>query len=119
VTVQEFMAQVAEKAEKQSRAERRPLPEEVVWKGTATLLLGQLNALVDESVRRDKRWPDSASALGSRLRRIVHGLGKVGIEVIADRSSAGRKIALRQTGVPVQTDLGAGTGGSDGEAPSH
>jgi hypothetical protein len=52
-----------------------------VWEGTASMLLGDLNVLVSEDMRRSKFWPTKANALGSALRRAAPLLRRKGIEI--------------------------------------
>jgi hypothetical protein len=52
------------------------------WQDPATDLLEALKAKVVEELRRDRRWPKSASALSSRLKRLAPSLRQVGVEVL-------------------------------------
>jgi hypothetical protein len=121
VAVQQFMAWASETEKSAAYKEKRPVRGRGSWMGTAAMLLGELNMLVDDAIRYDKQlWPKSAAVLGGRLRRIVHGLARVGIELTVDRNHNGREITLRQTGgaAPVQMamDFGVGAGSSANEA---
>ena len=51
------------------------------WEGTATELLEELNKVADEITRRSRLWPQTASALGSKMRRIAPSLCAQGYKV--------------------------------------
>lgn len=51
------------------------------WKGKPGELLGVLNESVPESTRKSRKWPGSASALGSRFRRSAPLLRRAGFAV--------------------------------------
>ena len=51
------------------------------WKGTAGELLGDLGAVVDESLVRSRAWPKNPRDLGGRLRRIRTLLSTKGMEI--------------------------------------
>ncbi len=56
-----------------------------VWHGTATELLDELRLKVSEETARSKKWPRSAQALSSRLRRAAPLLRNEGIDVQSRR----------------------------------
>ncbi len=60
------------------------------WEGTATQLLQLVNDAVPESQRKSRFWPSSASAMGSRLRRVAPLLRRVGLET--ETSHSGTRI---------------------------
>jgi hypothetical protein len=61
-----------------------------MWTGTASDLLGALNARVDEQVRKSKSWPNSAHKLSGRVRRLETFLRKTGIEISHSKEGHGR-----------------------------
>jgi hypothetical protein len=63
------------------------------FSGTVAELHARLNCVMSESMRRSARWPKSASALGSALRRMVSNLRAAGIEVQFSRDVHGRRLA--------------------------
>jgi hypothetical protein len=74
---------------------------ENAWEGTATALLGRLNAYVeDEDVKRAKEWPKSASTLGAQINALVPDLLEVGINVSSVRTNKKRMLRIFVT--PVQ-----------------
>lgn len=56
------------------------------WEGTATQLLDLANEAAPETQRKSRFWPGSASAMGSRLKRIAPLLRREGIESITTHS---------------------------------
>lgn len=60
------------------------------WEGTPTELLSLLETMVKEDVRRSRRWPHNAIALGSRLVRFTPPLRAAGVEVLQLRVGHGR-----------------------------
>lgn len=67
------------------------------WTGTASDLLGALAEEAGERVAKSKTWPDSARALGGRLRRAATFLRKIGIEIGFDREGRARTRMIRVT----------------------
>ncbi len=51
------------------------------WKGTASDLLGDLGAVIDESLVRSRPWPKTPRDLGGRVRRIPSLLRTKGVEI--------------------------------------
>ena len=97
------------------------------WSGTATDLLGALDDLADEKVRRLKSWPQTARKLGGDIKRLAPNLRAVGIEVDFGHQGRGRRkrrwIVLRKVEeicVPndpnVPTSEKHGSDGDDGDA---
>ncbi len=79
----------------------RALTERAEWIGTATELLNQLNAMVDEASRRARTWPTTGRALAGALRRLAPNLRAIGIEVtFGERQprTGRRLLRLRKTG---------------------
>ena len=60
------------------------------WQGTSTELLGELEKLVDEGLRRRKEWPSGPRKLSGDLRYIAPNLRATGIEV--EFSKSGKRI---------------------------
>lgn len=70
------------------------------WTGTASELLEELNALVDEDTKRSKRWPSSAETVSKRLRRLAPDLRNSGdIEVTFTREGPKGRRVIRLEGV--------------------
>jgi hypothetical protein len=67
------------------------------WEGTATALLNELNALVTETVRKEREWPKSANRLSNQLRRLGPNLRRLGISLEGDRESGSGQRLLRLT----------------------
>jgi hypothetical protein len=59
----------------------RALADRGRWQGTATELLGELNALASEALRQQKAWPRSGQGLSNVLRRLLPNLGTEGLHV--------------------------------------
>ncbi len=60
------------------------------WSGTATDLLTQLTAQVEEKVRHDPNWPKSPRSIASSLRRAATLLRRHGINVTEERIGKAR-----------------------------
>ena len=60
------------------------------WTGTASDLLGALAEMAGERAAKSKSWPESARALGGRLRRGATFLRKIGIEISFSREGQAR-----------------------------
>ena len=58
------------------------------FEGTATKLLEELSAAVDESTRKSKSWPSVGRVLSNSLRRLAPYLRAVGIDVKFERPLA-------------------------------
>ena len=58
------------------------------FEGTATKLLEELSAAVDESTRKSKSWPSVGRVLSNSLRRLAPNLRAVGIDVKFERQLA-------------------------------
>lgn len=65
------------------------------WTGTASDLLGALDEIVGEKVRKSKDWPSSARALSGRVRRATTFLRKVGIDITFEREGRARTRIIR------------------------
>ena len=52
-----------------AQAVREFMAERIEWIGTATELLGELEAITDEKTTRQKSWPASGRTLSNTLRR--------------------------------------------------
>ena len=61
-------------------AVRTLMEEEPEWKGSATDLLSELEALVSERAKKSRRWPQAANWLTRRLKQSETFLRLVGIE---------------------------------------
>lgn len=61
------------------------------WQGTASALLTDLEARVDEPTSRRKEWPTSPRKLSGELRRLAPNLRKEGINVDFDRAAGGKR----------------------------
>lgn len=68
------------------------------WEGTATMLLGELNELVPEDVRRSRFWPGKPNALGNAVDRAAPLLRQRGIDVRKHNTGTQRLIMLTPTG---------------------
>jgi hypothetical protein len=68
------------------------------WTGTATELLGELDALSDDKTKRLKNWPQTARVLSGILKRLAPNLRSIGVDVELGRTKKGRYIALRRIG---------------------
>lgn len=66
-----------------------------IWTGTASDLLGALAEISGERIAKSKIWPDSARALGGRLRRAATFLRKIGIEIGFEREGRARTRIIR------------------------
>ena len=66
-----------------------------IWEGTATELLAALKTRVDERVAGSKLFPQTASSLGNRLRRVAPALRFVGIDVDTGRIGNKRQRLIR------------------------
>jgi hypothetical protein len=64
------------------------------WEGTAADLLGALEAIADEHVKRSKEWPATSKALGRRIVRVAAPLRKLGIHIDWGRTAAARRIII-------------------------
>ena len=61
--------------------------------GTVAELLGRLNSMMSEAMRRSVRWPKAPNALGSGLRRMATNLRAAGIEIQFGRTDhSGRRM---------------------------
>ncbi|MDX2231339.1 MAG: hypothetical protein NW220_17005 [Leptolyngbyaceae cyanobacterium bins.349] len=69
------------------------------WKGTATELLGVLNTLVDELVRKSKGWVTNAQTLGKKIQRLAPDLRGVGIEIQFIRKKTGRFLEIQRNSI--------------------
>jgi hypothetical protein len=63
---------------------------EARWEGTASDLLRELDALIDDRARRDKSWPKVPQLLSNRLRRAASFLRERGIEITSTRQGRDR-----------------------------
>ena len=64
------------------------------WQGTASALLGHLEAEIDPGLLRHQAWPRTAHGLSGTLRRLAPALGRNGIDVTTSRASRSRIITL-------------------------
>ena len=69
------------------------------WEGTPSELLEELSKRVDEPTRRSRLWPQTASAMGSRMRRVAPSLRSQGYEVQFGHSG-NRYIFIRARTLP-------------------
>jgi hypothetical protein len=79
---------------------RSMMEEEKTWMGTASELLTELTARVDDAARRVREWPAGGRALSGILRRLAPNLRAVDVEVDFDRGGDKRRrrlIRIRQT----------------------
>jgi hypothetical protein len=66
------------------------------WEGTATELLGKLNAIVDEGTSKERSWPKTAKSLGRAVARLAPVLRQSGIPVDrAKRTGQSRTIVIK------------------------
>jgi hypothetical protein len=77
-----------------AQAVRDFMMERATWIGTATELLGELGAVVNEKTTKQKTWPGSGQALSNDLRRLASNLEAVGIAIAFGLKVKGRR-ALR------------------------
>src|SRR5882672_6312220 len=71
------------------------VPAEGMREGTATELIKQMTAYVEEDVRRSQAWPKGPQAFSSRLRRLGPSLRSMGIEVHSIRFGHNRTRIIR------------------------
>lgn len=64
------------------------------WEGTATELLGHLNRIVSEDIRRSRFWPAKPNALGNAVDRAAPLLRHRGIQMVKRSTGAQRLILL-------------------------
>jgi len=79
--------------------------EQGKWAGTATELLGVIDARADDQMRRAKWWPKSARAVAGVLRRLAPNLRVAGFEVEfgrANEPNRSKKITISAAIPPVQ-----------------
>jgi hypothetical protein len=81
-------------------AVRGVMATKAVWTGTASDLLGALDAVAGERVAKSKTWPDSPRALAGRLRRAATFLRKIGIEISFEREGRARTRMIHITTSP-------------------
>ena len=81
------------------------------FKGTATMMLDSLDGFLKserkEAYFRDRRWPKNAAQLANRLKRIVPGLRKAGVEFETGRTQSNTteyRLALPNQ-KPIQGDI--------------
>ncbi|HEX9324140.1 MAG TPA: toprim domain-containing protein [Xanthobacteraceae bacterium] len=91
------------------------------WEGTATDLLGCLNAIVGEAEMRTKAWPKAAHVLAGRLRRTTPFLRKRGI--LVDMGYSGdhkweRRIFISHTGPLRAKEASAASAASASNKPN-
>ncbi|MFC1580019.1 hypothetical protein ACFL4N_03815 [Thermodesulfobacteriota bacterium] len=67
------------------------------WEGSASGLLGELEATVDEKTTKLKGWPKAPNALSRRLNRISAFMRAAGIEIETSRIEKKRLITVRKT----------------------
>jgi Domain of unknown function (DUF3854) len=65
------------------------IKEKEEWKGTASELLAEINKKVDESERRIKGWPQDATRLSNKLRRLAPSLRRVGVIIDSEHREGG------------------------------
>ena len=66
------------------------------WKGAASELLKELNALVNEEMRREQSWPKRANTLSGILKRIAPNLRALGLNFSRGEGRERRKIILEK-----------------------
>jgi hypothetical protein len=71
------------------------------WTGVASELLKELNARMDEDMRRQKRWPKSAQGMGGELKRLAPNLRAAGVNVTYGTGRARRKVTLEKNSIPL------------------
>jgi hypothetical protein len=69
------------------------------WVGTATDLLNDLSERVDEYLLRNKEWPKTPRALGSRLRRASPALRRTGVQIEFFTETTGDRRRLIRIGM--------------------
>ena len=69
--------------------------QRIEWEGTATALLRELNTISNESIGRDRSWPQTANALSNRLRRAARILRERGVEIIYRKQGRDRTRIIR------------------------
>ena len=75
------------------------------WTGSASELLKELRALVDDDTRKERGWPKQANTLSGQLRNIAPNLRRVGIHVEHRRAPGGRReLVIRTAGVEHRHD---------------
>ena len=71
-----------------------------VWEGTLAELITAIEGKVPEKVRASRAWPKTASAFGSRLRRVMTPLRALGVDVVVERIGKGRTRMVYIRGTP-------------------
>ena len=66
------------------------------FEGTATELIENLSEFIDDKTQRSKAWPNTAKALGNRIRRSATFLRQKGIEVNFKRTCEKRLIVINE-----------------------
>lgn len=74
---------------------RTMMAQRDTWSGTPSELLGVLNALVSDDLRKMQSWPKAANALSGRLKRLAPFLRAVGIVLDFGRGKE-RQITIRK-----------------------
>jgi hypothetical protein len=78
------------------------------WEGTASELLGLLNAQADERTQRQRGWPHHAAWLGNALRRVAPALRAQEVEVTFKREArSGRRLIHVQRLAEPRPEAGA------------
>jgi hypothetical protein len=57
------------------------------WEGTATMLLGKLDSMVVDDVRKHRSWPKTPKTLSGMVRRLSTALRTAGVEIRFDRDN--------------------------------
>ncbi len=65
----------------------RYINEKGSWSGTASLLLSELERIVDDTTRKKKSWPSSPRGLAGSLRRLAQVLRTMGVDLTFDRET--------------------------------
>jgi hypothetical protein len=70
--------------------------DRLIWKGTASDLLTELERYTEESTFKSRYWPRASNVFKRQLNRLTPDLKALGIEVTADRNKQNRTIVLEK-----------------------
>ena len=74
--------------------------------GTATELLGKLNSVIEDYMKRQSAWPKNGRALTDALRRIAPNLRAVGVDItFMPRTGRRRPISIRRIAPPGNREI--------------
>jgi hypothetical protein len=84
-------------------AVRKLIARQPDWKGTATELLGELNATAADELRKSDNWPKTSRGMSGALRRIAPGLRKLSYTLeFGERESNSQRNRIIHLAAPVE-----------------